>query len=88
MSPVAFHKSIDVLVELTVRELAELFAALAGDEQAQFFQEVGVIMSNWGSPRCVMQARYIADAIDKPFHERAQWLIQELAGHLEEARRG
>ena len=47
-------------IEPTVKELAECFAHLNDEDQAQFFVEVDAVMESWGSYKRGMQISFIA----------------------------
>lgn len=75
-NPVSIVKTVGVHVELTVRDLAEAFATLAADEQAEFFEHVENIFKSWESPRGAMQKTFISNEIEQRLN--AKWFIEEI----------
>lgn len=43
-----FKRNIEIKIDITPEEIADLFSVMDEDEQAQFFNQVGRNFSNWG----------------------------------------
>ena len=48
----------DTLTDITPQDVAELFAAMDSDEQAEFYNHIAKVASSWLS----MQSQYITDS--------------------------
>lgn len=56
-------RAIDVEISLTAKELAEAFANGDSKYQAEFFNELSIVVETWehGSGSFVMQLKYVTD---------------------------
>jgi hypothetical protein len=52
-----YQKFVDL--DLTPRDLAEVFCEMSDEDQTQFFSEVGKVMDRWASHARDMQIHYI-----------------------------
>lgn len=69
----------EIEVRLTPSELAELFCAMCGDEQAEFFDRVGAISADWPATGWCLQACDIVSHLTPT----GRATVATLAGHLE-----
>lgn len=68
--------------DLTPRELAELFAEMNGDKQAQFFAAIWDIAKEWSGAGWCKQSHEIAQCAD--VNDGARQAITTLAAHFSE----
>jgi hypothetical protein len=66
------------LDDLTPGELATLFAHMASDDQAHFFNKVGAITRNWPGTGWCMQCAHIVDCLS----DEGAKVVLTLAGHI------
>ena len=74
-------------VKPTVAQLAEAFADLSDEVQAQFFIEVAAIAAKWGVPACVqwhMVGRHLRDCACSTYEARA--MISDLNDGVSESK--
>ncbi len=74
------HISRTINIDVSVRELAEVFAMLSSDEQAGFFAVVHETMNSWEPYQRDLQLTYMAERIRAT--PNASWLIEELHGDI------
>ena len=60
-------RKIVIDLNLTPEELADRFCEFSSDEQARFFNEIGVITSKWVNPFCFQMQR-VSDSTQLSSH--------------------
>jgi hypothetical protein len=76
----------EIELTLTPKELAEEFAELDANQQADFFAEVGRLARAWTEPAAgTMQWHYIGREIARRRDIDAIWCVSEIAGTATEA---
>jgi hypothetical protein len=57
-----YRTTIPIDINITPKELAELFCAMDGDQQAIFFSEIAKIIKSWKAGGFDYQLAYIVDS--------------------------
>ena len=74
-------RQIEVEITLRAEELAEQFCNMCSDEQADFFNEVARVVSNWSNP-FALQLQGITD--EAHLNGKARYIMKQIGEYSSE----